>query len=70
MTATAVDVNDSDKYPTSTLVLLGEQEFVLRASHSRVVFENYNRAGEASADEETLRCLESFLSDVTLCVST
>lgn len=42
---------DSDKDPTSTLVLLGEEEFVLRASQARVVFENYNRDGEASAND-------------------
>ncbi|KAE9026178.1 hypothetical protein PF011_g2681 [Phytophthora fragariae] len=51
MTAITFDTSDSDKAPTSTLVLLGEEEFVLRASRTRVVFENYNRDGEASGDQ-------------------
>ncbi|KAG6610843.1 uncharacterized protein IUM83_08112 [Phytophthora cinnamomi] len=50
MTAT-VEMNSSDKDLASTLVLLGEDEFVLRASRARVVFEHYNRDGEATGEQ-------------------
>ncbi|KAJ8542377.1 hypothetical protein ON010_g12438 [Phytophthora cinnamomi] len=65
MTAT-IEMNSSDKDLASTLVLLGEDEFVLRASRARVVFEHYNRDGEASSNDETLLLRATGEQSITL----
>ncbi|KAL4155433.1 hypothetical protein PRNP1_007543 [Phytophthora ramorum] len=51
------DVNGSDKDAVSTLVLLGDKEYVLRASPGRVVFNNYSR-DEASLEQAITLTLE------------